>query len=75
MKRTCGRFLWSEQASWCPFFNFVAVCTQCAFFGMSASFLVCLCVCGVELFQRVDTGSACFAESRVELFQPFFFFL
>ena len=24
-----------------------------------------------ELFQRVDTGSACFDERRVELFQPF----
>ena len=23
-----------------------------------------------ELFQRVDTGSACFDERRVELFQP-----
>ena len=70
VERLCGRFLWSEQACWYLFFNFVVVCTPCAFLEMSASFPVCLCVCRLSCFNALTQaehalmrgGSNCFKK-------------
>ena len=72
MERRCGRSLWSEQACGYPFFNFVVECVHLVFFfGMSASYQACLCVCRLSCFNALTQAQHAFLRGGLNCFSFF----